>query len=194
MPKRPAPESRIVSREWSTTEEIDKGILKLKRRIEELTSLDIQAAQQNKTAAVTVAESNLRDAIRDVFGPNSPEFEEHRYRTLWSGPMYGDMSDRDILLAKEGGKQEAIGILNGLIGRLNEKRDELAGAAAPTPKAFLQYLNLHPRISDVAAELFEDGHHWEAAFAAAKALVNLVKERSGKHDLRWGASREDGVL
>jgi hypothetical protein len=28
-----------------------------------------------------------------------------------------------------------------------------------------------------------DGHPWEAVFAAAKALVNYVKERSGRHDL-----------
>lgn len=28
-----------------------------------------------------------------------------------------------------------------------------------------------------------DGYHWEAVFAAAKALINFVKERSGRHDL-----------
>jgi uncharacterized protein (TIGR02391 family) len=28
-----------------------------------------------------------------------------------------------------------------------------------------------------------DSHHWEAVFAAAKALINFVKERSGRHDL-----------
>jgi uncharacterized protein (TIGR02391 family) len=31
----------------------------------------------------------------------------------------------------------------------------------------------------VSEELFLDGHHWEAVFAASKALVNYVKERSG---------------
>ena len=28
-----------------------------------------------------------------------------------------------------------------------------------------------------------DGYHWEAVFAASKALVNYVKDRSGKYDL-----------
>jgi uncharacterized protein (TIGR02391 family) len=28
-----------------------------------------------------------------------------------------------------------------------------------------------------------NGHPWEAVFAASKALVNYVKERSGRHDL-----------
>lgn len=28
-----------------------------------------------------------------------------------------------------------------------------------------------------------DGHSWEAVFAASKALINYVKERSGNYDL-----------
>jgi uncharacterized protein (TIGR02391 family) len=28
-----------------------------------------------------------------------------------------------------------------------------------------------------------DGHPWEAVFAASKALINYVKERSGRYDL-----------
>ena len=60
---------------------------------------------------------------------------------------------------------------------------EIAENRNPTPKGYLQYLNLHPRIYDVAGELFEDGYPWEAVFAASKALVNFVKERSGQHQL-----------
>jgi len=93
-----------------------------------------------------------------------------------------------------------IGALNGLIGRLKEKRGDLSADSRPSPRAFLQYLNLHQRIADVAAELFEDGHHWQAVFEASKALVNLVKERSGRHDLdgaplmRTVFSRNDPIL
>lgn len=70
-----------------------------------------------------------------------------------------------------------------MIGRLHEKREELAGGAIAAPSTYLDKLNLHPRILDVSRELFLDGYHWEAVFAAAKALVNYVKERSGKHEL-----------
>jgi hypothetical protein len=35
-----------------------------------------------------------------------------------------------------------------------------------------------------------DGYHWEAVLAAAKALVNYVRERSGRHDL----ARKGGFL
>lgn len=44
-------------------------------------------------------------------------------------------------------------------------------------------LRLHPKIAKAATELFEHGHPWEAVFAASKALVNLVKDKSGKTDL-----------
>jgi uncharacterized protein (TIGR02391 family) len=47
--------------------------------------------------------------------------------------------------------------------------------------------NLHPRIREVSRDLFIDGHPWDAVFAASKALVNYVKERSGRHDLDGAA-------
>lgn len=88
-----------------------------------------------------------------------------------------------ILKAKEHGRTQAIGILNGLISRLKEKREDLTGGATPAPSTYFDRLNLHPRILDVSRDLFLDGHHWEAVFAASKALINYVKERSGRHDL-----------
>jgi uncharacterized protein (TIGR02391 family) len=42
---------------------------------------------------------------------------------------------------------------------------------------------LHPRIAEVANDLFLDGYPWEAVFAASKALINYVKDRSGEHQL-----------
>jgi uncharacterized protein (TIGR02391 family) len=130
-----------------------------------------------------VAVSNIRETIREVFGQNSPEFNQHKHLRLWAGPMFINMDTHQILEGTERGRRQAIGTLNGLIGRLREKRDELSGGAAPPPRAFLEYLNLHPRIADVAADLFQDGYPWEAVFAASKALVNYVKERSGQHQL-----------
>jgi uncharacterized protein (TIGR02391 family) len=80
-----------------------------------------------------------------------------------------------------------LGTVKGLVGRLTEKREDLVGGAAPAPTSYFDRLNLHPRIGDVARDLFMDGHHWEAVFAGAKALVNYVKERSGRHDLDGAA-------
>ncbi len=184
MAKRATPvQPMIVPKQWIAPEDIDRAVVKLQRRISELEALDIQAAVLQGTGMDRVAESNVRETIRDVFGQNSPEFNEHKYIELWTGGQFMGMSQADIVAATESGRKQAIGTLNGLIGRLSEKREELVSIVAPKPKAFLDYLNLHPRIADVASDLFKDGYPWEAVFAAAKALVNYVKERSGQHQL-----------
>ncbi len=183
MAKRRFDPPPIEPREWRSVDEIDRAIPRLERRIQELEQLDTRTAVLERTGADDVAESNVREAIRDVFGTNSPEFHEHQHLRLWTGPMYTNMDRGAVVAATEGGRIQAIGILRGLIGRLKEKREDLGGGAAPSPSSYFDRLNLHPRILDVSRDLFRDGYHWEAVFAAAKTLVNYVKERSGRHDL-----------
>jgi uncharacterized protein (TIGR02391 family) len=200
MTKRQPEPPPIVPREFRSIEEIDSGIAKLKRRIQELESLDIATAKENDTGAEDVVRSNVRETIRDVFGSNSPEFADHKYIEIWAGPMHMDMQSYEIIEGSERGRKQVIGILNGLIGRLSEKREELVGTGAPPPTSYFKQLNLHPRILDVSQDLFMDGYHWEAVFAAAKTLINYIKERSGRHDLdgatlvRTVFSRNDPVL
>ena len=93
------------------------------------------------------------------------------------------MHPAQILEGRESGRRQVLGIINGLIARLKQKREDLDGGERPAPSSYFDKLNLHPRIADVARDLFVDGHPFEAVFAAAKALVNYVKERSGRHDL-----------
>lgn len=192
---------RIEPREFRSVEEIDAGIAKLERRIRELEQLDVAAAVHDDTGADDVARSNVRESIREVFGPDSPEFKEHEHIRLWAGPMHVGMDPDEILEGTERGRRQVIGILNDLIARLREKREDLGGAGgSPAPSTYFDHLNLHPRILEVSRDLFLDGYHWEAVFAAAKALVNYVKERSGRHDLdgaplvRAVFSRNDPVL
>ena len=183
MAKRRPDPSPIEPREFRSAEEIDAGIAKLDRRIRELEGLDISAAVLRDTGADDVAQSNVRTAIREVFGPNSPEFKEHEFIDIWAGGMYMGMHPQEIIEAKERGRTQVIGILNGLTGRLREKREDLVGGVKAAPSTYFDRLNVHPRIGDVTRDLFLDGYHWEAVFAAAKALVNYIKERSGRHDL-----------
>lgn len=96
--------------------------------------------------------------------------------------MFMNMATHEIIAATERGRVQTLGILRGLVGRLKEKREDFTAAIA-TPSTYFDDLKLHPRIADVSRDLFLDGYHWEAVFAASKALVNYVKECSGKHDL-----------
>ncbi len=183
MVKRASVPIPLEEREFRSIEEIDSGIAKLDRRIHELEGLNVQEAVLTDSGADDVARSNVRAAIREVFGPNSPEFKEHEHIRLWAGPMFMGMSPGAIIEGTKRGTVQTIGILKGLIGRLKEKRDDLTGGATIAPSTYLDRLNLHPRIQDVSRDRFIDGYPWDAVFAASKALVNYVKERSGRHDL-----------
>jgi uncharacterized protein (TIGR02391 family) len=137
----------------------------------------------NDTGADNVVVSDVRTTILELFGENSPEYREHQHIRMWAGAMYVGMEPHEIAEGTERGRLQIIGTLKGLEKRLLEKREDLADGTGPTPKEITRVLNLHPRIADVAADLFEDGYHWEAVFAASKAIVNFVKERSGQHQL-----------
>lgn len=181
--KRPDP-APIEAREFKSVEEIDAAIVKLERRIRDLGQLDVAMAVLDDTGADNVVTSDVRETIREVFGTNSPEYHEHKYISLWVGSVHTGMPKQEIVESHECGRQQMITILNGLISRLKEKREDLGGVGAPAgPSTYFDRLNLHPRLLDVSRDLFLDGYHWEAVFAAAKALVNYVKERSGRHDL-----------
>jgi uncharacterized protein (TIGR02391 family) len=183
MVKRRSEPPSIELREFKSIDEIDSSIAKLERRIRELEALDIPAAVLQKSGADDVAKSNIRATMLEIFGPNSPEYKENIYIKIWAGPMFINMQQPTIIRAKELGRVQVIGILKGLIGRLREKREDLCVGASAAPSTYFDRLNLHPRIINVARDLFLDGYHWESVFAAAKALVNYVKERSGRHDL-----------
>jgi len=71
------------------------------------------------------------------------------------------------------------------VGRLEERRSDLSSGSngAVAPSTYFDRLNLHPRILGVSRERFLDGYPWDAVFAASKALINYVKERSDNYEL-----------
>ena len=176
-------------REFRSPEEIDAAVARLERRVNEVEQLDVRAAIVKHTGADTVVISNVRETIREVFGSNSPEFKEHEHIRMWAGALYMNMDVDYVIQGTEHGCTHVVTVLNGLIARLQEKKADMLGgsAAAAAPSTYFDRLNLHPRIRDVSRDLFMDGHHWDAVFAASKALLNFVQERSGRHDLDGAA-------
>ncbi|HUT36100.1 MAG TPA: hypothetical protein VNE39_21610 [Planctomycetota bacterium] len=147
MTKRRVEPPPIRPREFRSVEENDSGIAKLERRIRDLNELDVTAAFLNHTGADDVVRSDVTDTIREVFGPDSPEFREHGHKSIWAGPAYMGMSQAGILNGMELGRRQKIVILNGLIERLKEKREDLLAARKPpAPSAPFDALNLDPRI------------------------------------------------
>jgi uncharacterized protein (TIGR02391 family) len=187
-----------VSQEFGSLAEVDAAVDKLQRRVSGLEQLDINPVFLRQTRADHIVAEEIRDTISDVFGPNSPEFIENRDLRIWTGPEHVGMTDAEIIAATEEGRTRAIGILEGLIKRLEKRKDELM--AGTVPSTYFDRLDLHPRIREASRDPFLRGDHWEAVFAGMHALVNYVRERSNHHDLggvqlmRVAFSKDDPLL
>jgi hypothetical protein len=70
----------VVVKEF-TVQEIDIGIEKLRRRIVDVQQLDPQKVSYQDTEVDNV-ERRIRETIRDVFGPDSPEFRDHQHHRI----------------------------------------------------------------------------------------------------------------
>jgi uncharacterized protein (TIGR02391 family) len=190
----------IEPREFRAPEEIDAAVIKLRRRIEDATGLDIREVVFHHTGKDQVVASDVRETIREIFGSNSTEFHEHSGISIWHTIGLVGLEDSELIRGLENGRSRMVAVLTGLIRRLEEKRADLVAGAAPAPSTYFDRLNLHPRIRDVARDLFLDGHPWDAVFAPSKALLNYVKERSNRHDLdgaplaRAAFSKNDPIL
>ena len=70
-------------------DEIDRGIEKLKRRITDVQALDPQKVRFDDPVVANV-EHKMRETIREVFGPASPEFRDHEYHQIWQPYVIGE--------------------------------------------------------------------------------------------------------
>ena len=163
---------------------LKRGIVTLKRRIEELDMVDVRRVVVQQSEEDDLVLRHIRDAVKDVFGPYSPESTEFNSAVMWAGPTVGG-TDATRMHRVENGKRNLKVRLEALVNHLREQYDELVATSAAAPVDKLQ--ELHPRIAAVANTLFMDGHHWQAVFEASKALVNYVKEQSGRRDLDGAA-------
>jgi len=169
-------------------EEVESGIRKLRRRIEEVEALDPQHVRYNDEAVLN-AERNIRATILEVFGQNSPEFRDHEYHEINQGYVvargYGEHDDTGAQRQRNfaAGKPQTLKMLANLVKRLEEKREDLGVDTTARVRASFEGLELHPRIASASADLYRDGHYRNAVGRCLHRLVNYVKEKSRRHDL-----------
>jgi predicted nucleotide-binding protein len=98
--------------------------VKLRRRIEDINDLDPQAVAFDD-ARVDTVESNIRETIREIFGERSSEFHDHQHHRIWHGGF--NMMDPEGVrqLKFAAGIPQTIVMLEGLISRLEERREDL---------------------------------------------------------------------
>jgi uncharacterized protein (TIGR02391 family) len=184
MAKRSKPEVQQFTeiRQFRSAEEIELAIAKLKRRRGEVETLKglLFGDQQINNAA-----QNIRITILDIFGPNSPEYGEHRGHEIYhAGPNSWHLDGEAVLqFCFQEGIPQTIKLLDGLVVQLQEKLDDLQRDTTARARSAFESLDLHSRIAGVSAHLYRDGHYKQAVLDGSIALVNYVKEKSGQHSL-----------
>ena len=152
-PRKTAPVAPTIEPKiFSNDDEIDRAITKLQRRVKDIAEINVPDTVVSHTGALEAARSNLRNTILEIYGPNSLEYREHEHIDFWAGPMFINMDEHQIVEGTQHGVTQTIGIVNGLIDRLREKREDLEAGDKPTPSTYFDKLNLHPRIADVCRD------------------------------------------
>jgi len=113
-----------------TRAEIDHAIAKFRRRIEEVTNLDPRQVRFDDTKIDNV-ERNIRETIREIYGSNSPEFNDHAHHRIWHGGYNYLDSEGERQAKFAAGIPQTVTMLEGLISRLEEKREDLQPDEVP---------------------------------------------------------------
>lgn len=134
---------------------------------------------------VEAATLNIRADLTEVFGERSLEYDSYFHKSVSYPEGTGGMhtSDGYYQVCFMRGLPNIVLMLEGLIGRLEEKRENLGSDTIARGRSSFEGLDLHPRIGSVCVDLYRDGHYRNAVGDAAVALVNYVKEKSRRPDL-----------
>jgi|688.fasta_scaffold182196_1 predicted nucleotide-binding protein len=156
-----------------TLPEIDLGIAKLRRRLAEVEGIDPRTVRYDDPRVDSV-ESNVRSSIREVFGPNSPEFRENEYHTLRVGPLRFNASNHELQQNLVNGIPAGKAMLENLIARLEEKRQDMKGAPSSSVT--------HPYSQGGRKVFVVHGHDEAAKESVARFLGTLHLEPIFLHE------------
>lgn len=139
---------------------------RIRRLIEEADGLadsEINAWKERARLAVTGAYGDESDPLE--------RFDEIR----WSLSMWSSSTpDSAHAEAKRGGLRRAVEMLQALAEDLDERK---GGVDLPR----LSAADLHPWVAEAAARLWQDGHQRQAVQAAASAVENWLRAKTGVH-------------
>lgn len=182
-----------------TFNDIGRGTKKLRRRISELEKIDPNEVKWNSEEKKSI-EHRIIETIKEVFGKASPEYQKYKYHEIWYGGHFMGGEDWEYQRNFIKGIPESIKMVEGLIKWLEEKKEDILNNSSQKKLVVFENLNLHHRIYEVCSDLYRDGYYANAVFDASKALINYVKEKSGRTDLdganlmRTVFSRKDPIL
>ena len=182
----------IQARVFSSLGEVDSAITKFKRRLAEVEALDPSRIRFDGPERDN-AESNISPTVLEVFGPNSPEYQQFQYYRIWSGAQYVDMPPEYCQACFTEGIDMTKSRLQGIIGRLEERRLDfqesapLAPCAAPAlPRRIfighggsLTWLDLKELLVDRLGQLHEEfNRETPAGLSHKERLLQMLESSS----------------
>jgi uncharacterized protein (TIGR02391 family) len=167
-------------RPYTSATEIDNAVGKLRDLSNEIREIAPEIGFDD--ASVFALESKVVKTIREIFGEDSSEYEQYRTFKIQLGSTYKNFSKEYLQQEFRRSIPQAAALLWGLIDMLVYTKTRLFRTERDVRRAILD-LQLHPRIADASIDLFQGGHYRNAVFDASLALLNFVKEKSGRHDL-----------
>lgn len=170
--------------------EMERAIIKINRRIDELTKFDINSILKTDDAVLQSLEHKLNELLLDIFGNRTTKYFNYKDTATLYVPSLAvgikpNINEERIKIKKR--IDAAIIILNTIkSGFMEELADAgIGGSAAKAIKAY-EGLELHPDIAKAANNLYLDGHYANAIEDSVKALNALVR-------LKSGITNKDGV-
>jgi uncharacterized protein (TIGR02391 family) len=167
-----------------SAQQIRAAIPKIRRRLEELSSVDVNRLDENTGGNVLDSHAQKINAtFREIYGVDSVEYDEYSIETFRPtfGIYYGgmDTSLRGNIDTVRSKVSAGITTLRTLLEILEEQSGE--GIEDTASRAIQAYngLDLHPEISRACSTLYLDGHYANAVEASVKVLNGLVRFRSG---------------
>lgn len=116
-------EDPIQKKQFLDTEEIDRAIKKLQRRIGDIEELDSGKVAYNSQQVHNI-EDQVKSDLLDIFGTRDPRYLDNRFFSIWRGSMHIDASKYERQQQFVAGLPEAKTFLKGLIKQLEEERED----------------------------------------------------------------------
>lgn len=76
-----------MPRIWKTEEELNVAINQLMARMSSIQAKSVEADIKSDSVNIKVLESGFRNTVREVFGQDSPEFQEYGHLEMLHGPL-----------------------------------------------------------------------------------------------------------
>ncbi len=120
----------IVPKVFASRAEVERGIAKLQKRLEEVRRLRADGVRYDDGHRET-AQTNLRETVREVFGPQSPELRDFEHHHIDRGGNFLGGSDHEYQQCFLAGVDYTSQLIEGLISRLQEKGEDLQKDPVP---------------------------------------------------------------